>query len=118
MPITIPKEVKSIVQVAEAATIENRTLRVWVTAYSSTPEETDSTPFITASNKMVRDGIVAANFLPFGTKIQIPSLFGDKTFIVEDRMHIRKTNFIDVWMPTHAAAEQFGISHAEIVILN
>src|SRR3990167_1248447 len=40
---------------------------VTITAYSSTPEETDSTPFITASGTHVRDGVVAANFLPLGT---------------------------------------------------
>ena len=36
---------------------------VTITAYSSTPDQTDSTPFITAYNTFVRDGIVAANFL-------------------------------------------------------
>ena len=47
---------------------ETRTIEVWVTAYSSTPEETDDTPRITASGGEVRDGIVAANFLPFGAE--------------------------------------------------
>ena len=45
---------------------------VWVTAYSSDPKQTDNSPFITASNRRVRDGIIAANFLPFGTEVKIP----------------------------------------------
>ncbi len=93
-------------------------LKVTITAYSSTPEETDDTPFITASGKKVRDGIVATNFLPFGTKVQIPSLFGSKVFVVEDRMHPRMTNRLDVWMSSKADAKQFGLQRAEIVILS
>jgi 3D (Asp-Asp-Asp) domain-containing protein len=91
--------------------------RVYITAYSSTPEETDDTPFITASGKEVRDGIVAANFLPIGTKIRIPELFGDKVFVVEDRMHPRITDVIDIWMPTKDEAKQFGKVYSEIEIL-
>jgi 3D (Asp-Asp-Asp) domain-containing protein len=90
---------------------------LWVTAYSSSPDETDDDPFITASNTITRDGIIATNILPFGTKIKIPSLFGDKIFTVEDRMHQRKTNFIDIWMESKEKALQFGIHYAEILIL-
>ncbi|MDI6734091.1 MAG: hypothetical protein QMD50_01185 [Patescibacteria group bacterium] len=105
---------------AASASLESgyKTMTVWVTAYSSTPEETDDTPFITALGTNTRDGIVAANFLPFGTKILIPSLFGEKVFAVEDRMHRRKKNFIDIWMLTKEDAEEFGIQKAEIVVIN
>ncbi len=92
--------------------------RVWVTAYTSTPEETDETPFLTANNTIVEDGIIAANFLPFGTKVQIPAVFGDKVFTVTDRMHVRKRNFVDVWMSEKDDALAFGIRRAEIVILD
>lgn len=92
--------------------------KVWVTAYSSSPDETDDTPFETASMTEARDGIVAANFLPFGTKVLIPELFGDRIFIVEDRMHERKKDFIDVWMPSKDAALRLGITRTEIVILS
>lgn len=91
---------------------------VWVTAYSSTPEETDDTPFITAAGTDVRSGIVAANFLAFGTQVQIPELFGDEVFVVEDRMHRRKSNFVDVWMSSKEEAKQFGITKTKIVVLN
>lgn len=96
-----------------------RTKNVWITAYSSTPEETDDTPFITASGKKVRPGIIAANFLPFGTKVQIPEVFGEKIFEVEDRMHKRKGDqFIDIWMPSKEEAQEFGIMYAKIIILD
>lgn len=105
---------------AQSAAIHPIIVKVWITAYSSTPEQTKSygSPFITASNKHVQDGFVAANFLPFGTKIQIPSLFGDKIFTVEDRMSRTHNNFVDIWMPHTQAAIDFGINHTEIVILN
>lgn len=112
LPADVPVEVAPTMLSEQAETYE-----VWVTAYSSTPEETDDTPFITAMNTQVRDGIVAANFLPFGTKLQIPEHFGDKVFTVEDRMHRRKTNFVDIWMPTKQDALNFGISYTEIIVL-
>jgi 3D (Asp-Asp-Asp) domain-containing protein len=90
---------------------------LWVTAYSSSLDETDEDPFITATGKEVRDGIVATNILPFGTKIKIPSLFGDKIFVVEDRMHYRKTNVIDVWMESKEKALNFGAHYTEVLIL-
>ena len=41
------------------------------TAYNALPEQTDDTPEITASGKRVKEGIVANNCLPFGTKIAV-----------------------------------------------
>ena len=97
--------------------IEPPTLYLRVTAYSSSPDETDSTPFITASGMEVRDGIVATNILPFGTRIQIPALFGSKVFTVEDRMNRRMKDVMDVWMATKNAALRFGANYASVVIV-
>ncbi|MDZ4296044.1 MAG: hypothetical protein U1A16_01590 [Patescibacteria group bacterium] len=85
--------------------------RRWVvaTAYSSTPDQTDDTPFITASGTTVRDGIVAANWLPIGAQIRLPEVYGDKVFVVEDRMHPRFGDRLDIWMTTREEAKQFGI---------
>jgi 3D (Asp-Asp-Asp) domain-containing protein len=90
---------------------------VWITAYASVPDETSDHPFITASGEHVKDGIIASNFLPFGTQVTIPSLFGNKVFTVEDRMNQRFSQRVDIWMPTVTAAINFGIQHAEIMIL-
>ncbi len=92
-------------------------LVVSITAYSSTPDQTDDSPFITARGTYVRDGIIAANFLPFGTKIKIPELFGDKIFVVEDRMNSRYWHKVDVWFPDRESAIEFGIKTAKIQIV-
>lgn len=103
--LTICKIDKSSYQVV-------KTIKMIVTAYSSTPDQTDNTPFVTASGKKVEDGIVANNMLPFGTKIRIPELYGNKTFVVEDRMHKRKgTKMMDVWMEKTKEAKEFGAKY-------
>lgn len=82
---------------------------VKVTGYSSTPDQTDSTPFITAANTKVREGVVASNYLPFGTRVMFPDLFGEKVFVVEDRLHPKNSHKIDIWFPSREAATAFGI---------
>ncbi len=88
-----------------------------ITAYSSTPEQTDSTPFITASGSYVRTGIVAANFLPFGSQIRLPEIFGAQIFTVEDRLAKNYNDRIDVWFPTKKAAVDFGTKITKVEIL-
>jgi 3D (Asp-Asp-Asp) domain-containing protein len=89
---------------------------VTMTAYSSTVDQCDDTPFITANGSYVYDGLVAANFLPFGTKIRIPDYFGDKVFTVEDRMNKKYNSRVDVWMGTREQAKQFGARYLKIEV--
>lgn len=93
-------------------------IQLHITAYSSTPDQTDDTPFITAAGTHVRDGIVATNALPMYTRVKIPELFGEKVFVVEDRMNRRFQDRMDIWMPDRAPALKFGIKTAEVVVLN
>ncbi|MEK7554504.1 MAG: hypothetical protein AAB518_00765 [Patescibacteria group bacterium] len=95
---------------------DRKTITATLTGYSSTVDQTDDTPFLTASNTSVRDGVVAANFLPIGTKIQIPKLFGNKVFVVEDRMHQRFNDRIDIWFADRELAKQFGLRKATVVV--
>lgn len=92
------------------------TRMIKVTAYSSTPDQTDDTPFITASGTFARDGIAAANFLPLGTKIRLPEAFGEKIFVVEDRM--KRNNLLDIWFPTREEAMEFGVKNLKMEILS
>ena len=93
-------------------------IKVLATAYSSTVWQTDSTPFITASGTSVRDGVVANNLLPMGTKIRMPEIYGDKIFVVEDRMHSRKGSYhVDIWFPTYLQAKNFGAQKTYIEVL-
>ncbi len=91
---------------------------VTVTAYSSTPDQTDNTPFHTANGKAVGEGIVAANFLSLGTQLRIPEVFGDKIFTVQDRMHERFERRIDIWMPSRKEAKLFGIRDLMVEVLS
>lgn len=93
-----------------------RKVSVTTTAYSSDVWQTDSTPFITASGTTVRHGVLAANFLPIGTKVKIPALYGDQIFVVEDRMNARYWQRMDIWMATNAEAKTFGARRLEIEI--
>ncbi len=85
-----------------------------ITAYSSRPEETDDTPFITASGQRVRDGIVATNELSIGTKIIIE---GVGEFEVQDRTNRRYDYRIDIWMSSTEDALNFGRQLREIYVL-
>lgn len=90
---------------------------VIITAYSSTVWQTDDTPYITAAGTYVRTGIVAANFLPFGTKIKIPEIYDDAIFIVEDRMHPKNNGMVDIWFPTYWQALNFGAKTTYVEVL-
>ena len=111
-PVQKTKTVK-----ADAKTKSVTSYIVMASAYSSTPDQTDDTPFITAWGTNVRDGIIAANFLPFGTLIKIPELYGDKTFVVEDRMNRRYTYKIDIWFPERSQAMEFGNKKVKIEVV-
>ena|SRR3989338_3794299 len=95
-----------------------RTVKVMVTAYSSSVFETDSTPHITAAGTHVRDGIIANNLLPFGTKIRLPELYGDKVFVVEDRMNQKKGLYhFDIWFSSYGEALNFGAKTTYLEVL-
>jgi len=93
-----------------------------LTAYNSESSQTDGDPCTTANtfnvcNHGVEDTI-AANFLTFGTKVRIPDLFGDRIFIVRDRMNTRYPNRVDIWMINKDDALKFGTRRAEIEIIS
>jgi 3D (Asp-Asp-Asp) domain-containing protein len=94
--------------------IENRpvTLKTIImdsTAYTSRVAECDADPFVTADGSDVRDGILATNMLPFGTKVRLPTVFGDRIFEVHDRMNTRYTYRVDVWMADLSATKKYGV---------
>jgi len=95
-----------------------RKIPVIITAYSSSPWETDSNPYLTAAGTQVKKGVVANNLLPFGTKIRIPEIYGDKIFVVEDRMNWKKGYYqVDIWFPSYWEAKSFGAKRTYIEIL-
>lgn len=94
-----------------------------MTAYNSEVGQCDSTPCITANGfnvcKHDTEDTIATNVLAFGTRVRIPDLFGDRVFVVRDRMNERYSNKnrIDVWMKSKENAQDFGVRVATIEVL-
>lgn len=92
-----------------------------ITAYNSEAAQTDDSPCITANGfnvcKHGKEDTIAANFLKFGTKVKIPELFGDRVFIVRDRMNKRHAERVDVWMVDRSDALHFGVKVAKIQVI-
>ncbi|WP_027480774.1 3D domain-containing protein [Deinococcus pimensis] len=100
------------------------------TAYNSIPNQTDATPFITATGTRTRFGVIALSRdllrkFPYGTKVRIEDLSGrfnsllaNQIFVVEDTMHPRKSNTVDVWMSTRGQALQWGVRNIRITAVN
>ena len=74
-------------------------VEVWATAY--TPYENSN---ITATGEVPKEGIIAADFLPLGTRVVID----DKEYIVGDRMGGGYTDRIDIFMDSYERAIEYG----------
>ena len=60
---------------------------------------------------------IASNFLRFDTQIRFPEVFGNKTFIVRDRMNARYGNARgDFWMPERQLAVDFGVQRVKMEV--
>jgi 3D (Asp-Asp-Asp) domain-containing protein len=95
-----------------------KTFYLTVTAYSSTVDQCDGDPFTTASGETVHDGIIAYNYLPFGTKVRFPEVFPGKVFEVQDRLRAGASTYLaDIWMETREEAIQWGAKVLKIEIL-
>lgn len=103
-----------------ADSLKRKTYTVPMTAYTSDPAQTDDTPCITASGldvcKRNIENVVAANFLPIGTRVKIPELYGNRVFYVEDRMNKRYDYRMDIWMKDIKDARQFGLKNVTIEV--
>ena len=100
--------------------VKYTTLRV-ITSYNSEASQCDASPCITANGfnvcKHGEEDTIAANFLKFGTKVRIPDLFGDRVFVVRDRMNSRFADRVDIWMKDKQDAKKFGVKTAKLEIL-
>jgi len=115
-----------------------RVLILKATAYTSSPRETDQTPFITATGARTRLGILAVSRdllqseLPYGSLVRLydlgrwrdgkdagtfDPLFKGLLFVVEDTMNKRKRQQIDIWMPDRALALKFGVRRVKLVVV-
>ena len=117
----------------------NPTATLRATGYNSHASQTDSTPFITATGARTRFGIVAVSRallgadLPYGSLVRLRDLGSFYTgrgagafqslldqqglFIVEDTMHARKTQQLDVWFPDYGTAINWGVRRIEVELV-
>ena len=116
-PITIKRE-ETTKKIVVNPQISGKIISVTATAYSSTVDQCDSSPFITASGTRVHDGTLAANFLRFGTRVKFPALYGEKIFVVEDRMKPSSLRKVDLWFPARNEAVVFGVKRTKMVVLD
>ena len=93
------------------------------TAYSSDFRQTDSTPCITANMFNIceapepQQNIIANNCLRFGTRVSLPDIFGDRIFIVKDRLNSRYgCERVDIWMHGQEQAKFFGVKYGKMHI--
>ena len=84
-----------------------------ITGYSSTEDQTDSTPFLTASQKQVKKGIIACpREIPFGSKVEIEG----KAYICEDRMSKKFNDRFDIWFESTEEALEWGRQTKMVVV--
>ncbi len=115
------------------------TLTLRATGYNSLVAQTDSTPHITATGTRTRPGIVAVSrdllgtSLPYGSLVRLtdlgtypygysPGYFQDildqqGLFVVEDTMHARKRQQIDVWFEDYRSAVRWGVRQVGVEVV-
>lgn len=82
-----------------------------ITAYRSVPNQTDNSPYITSiGDRTCKDGVAVSQDLLKSGKIK----YGDWLYIegvglkrVNDTMHVRFKNHIDVWVRTYDEEKKF-----------
>ena len=119
--------------------ITNLTFELRATGYNSLQGQTDGSPHITATGERTRFGIVAVSrdllgdSIPYGSLVRIHDLgnyysgrgYGhyeglldsQELFIVEDTMHARKRQQIDVWFGDYASAVNWGVRRVEVEVI-
>ena len=107
------------------------------TAYNSLANQTDRTPFITATGARTRFGVIALSrdmlrTVPYGSLVRIEDLgswnsgrgrglynrmLSKVLFQVEDTMHPRKVRTVDVWFYSRSQALQWGARQVKLTIV-
>jgi 3D (Asp-Asp-Asp) domain-containing protein len=84
-----------------------------VTAYNSEVKQTDSSPTVTASGKLVGKGVIACpRNLPFRTEVIILG----QIYTCQDRMALKNDGKFDIWMSSRQEALKFGRQKLEVKI--
>jgi 3D (Asp-Asp-Asp) domain-containing protein len=110
-------EVKKELPTKKIVAVNGTKVMAEISGYTSSVDETDSTPFITASGQRTRYGIIACpSRFKFGQEV----IINGKTYECQDRMNARyrdKNNF-DIWFETKAEAFAWGRRTVEVTIVS
>lgn len=88
-----------------------------ITAYTSSPDETDDTPTLMADGTNTRQGAIACpSKYSFGTKV----IIGDDTYFCADRMNkrYRDSEHFDIWVQDKNSAFEWGRRTLTIKIIH
>lgn len=125
-PLTaIPPVLPQPIAVRKALDLTIDGLPVTITAYASDVQQTDDEPFITATGRVVRPGILAVSrdllrtYTPgapfdYGDRVRL-SRYGN--YVIEDTMNPRWRNRVDVWVPSSQEAREFGVRRGRLFAL-
>lgn len=119
--------------------IANPLFEFRATAYNSLEDQTYGDPHITATGTRTRFGIVAVSRdllgaeLPYGSLIRLRDmgsfsngsgagkfqavLDGQAIFVVEDTMHARKRQQLDVWFEEYSTAVDWGVRRLQVELI-
>ena len=112
----LPKVDPQWVYTRSARAEANITIPAVVTEYTSSVNETDSTPLVNAAGTRPHDGSLACpSMYRFGTKVVIEG----NTYTCDDRMaaNRRGDSYFDVWVHTKTEAFDWGKKILTITIL-
>ncbi len=84
-----------------------------ITAYTSSPEETDDTPTLNASGTTPGPGSLACpRHYALGTQFVIEG----KRYTCDDRMNKRHADRFDIWMDDREAAIEWGVKKLPVAL--
>lgn len=116
--LTIQRELRDVQQVVDEV-YAARKFKLSATAYSGSPDETDSDPDKTALMTKPIDGrtvAVSRDLMHWlGHKVYVK---GKGVFVVEDLMNARFTKKMDFFCGTKKEAIRFGLQTVDVVLLN
>jgi 3D (Asp-Asp-Asp) domain-containing protein len=103
----------------EVTAMAPRVCVVLATAYNSEVGQTDDSPHLTASQTPTRWGVVAARWLPAGTRVRLMSEhFGDELFVAEDVMPPKNWCKMDIWHEEVEEAVGWGKRFIAVEVLD
>lgn len=135
---TVLAEARALTPPPLVGAVANPVWRLRATGYNSHVSQTDDSPHITATGTRTRFGIIAVSRdlldgeLPYGSLVRLrdlgnyhngrgagrfQSLLDGQLFIVEDTMHARKRQQVDVWFPELADALSWGVRAVEVELV-